>query len=132
MNVIIEGPDATGKTTLANKLKEKYGFGIMHLTSKTPNDLKFHMQLLERDNMVYDRFMCGEMVYPQIYGRAPKLSIDEVCKIMQRIVDNNDILIIMYASDINTLKKRLIERGELEYLKEIEEQNNYSYKHFIF
>ena len=126
MNIIIEGPDATGKTTLANKLKEKYGFETMHLTSKTPNDLKFHMDLLEKDNMVYDRFMCGEMVYPEIYNRPPKLTIEEVCAIMQRIVDNNDILIIMFASDIETLKKRLIERGELDYLKEIEQQNHWN------
>lgn len=142
MNVIIEGPDATGKTTLSEKLKQKYNMDYMHLTSKTPNDLKFHLELLDNDNMVYDRFMCGEIVYPQIYNRPPKLTFEEACKIMNRIVDNGDILVIMYASDINVIKERLIARGEFDYLKEIEEQNKlfiqiiyalqaYEYKNFI-
>lgn len=131
MNVIIEGPDATGKTTLAEKLQKKYNMGYEHLTSSTPNDLKFHIDLLDKDNMVYDRFMCGELVYPEIYHREPKMTFNEVCKVMNKIVDNNDIFIIMYASDINILKERLIERGEIKYLKEIEQQNNL-FQHVIY
>ena len=131
MNIIIEGPDATGKTTLAEKLQKKYNLDYMHLTSDTPNDLKFHSELLDKDNMVYDRFMCGEIVYPEIYHREPKMTFEEVCKVMNKIVDNNDIFIIMYASDINTLKERLIERGEINYLKEIEQQN-ILFQHVIY
>ena len=142
MNVILDGPDATGKTTLAEKLQKKYGMGFVHSDAHAPNDLKYHMDLLDRDNMVYDRFMCGEFVYPEIYGRKPKMTFEEICQVMQKIIDNNDIYIIMYASDINTLKERLIARGELNYLKEIEQQNElfmkaiycldvYEYKHFI-
>lgn len=142
MNIIIEGPDATGKTTLSEKLQKKYNLDYMHLTSETPNDLKFHLDLLDKDNMVYDRFMCGELVYPEIYHREPKMSFEDVCKVMNKIIDNNDIFIMMYASDINVLKERLIERGELNYLKEIEQQNElftkiiytlqvFEYKNFI-
>ena len=142
MNIILEGPDATGKTTLSEKLQKKYGMGYLHSTSTTPNDLKYHMDLLDKENMVFDRFMCGEFVYPEIYGREPKMSFDDILKVMQKIVDNNDILIIMYASDLETLKERLVERGELNYLKEIEQQNIlfqkliyildvYEYKHFL-
>ena len=142
MNIIIEGPDATGKTTLAEKLQKKYGMEYFHSTSKTPNDLKFHSDLLDKDNMICDRFMCGEYVYPKIYNRPPKMTLEEIVQIMQKIVDNNDILVIMYASDLNTLKERLIARGELDYLKEIEEQNKlfqeiahilevFEYKNFV-
>lgn len=142
MNIILESPDACGKTTLAEKLQKKYGMGYYHCTAKTPNDFKFHSDLLDKDNMVYDRFMCGEYVYPKIYNRPPKMTLEEIVKIMQKIVDNNDMLIIMYASDLNTLKERLIARGELNYLKEIEEQNKlfqeiahilevFEYKNFV-
>lgn len=142
MNVILESPDACGKTTLAEKLQKKYGMGYLHSTAHTPNDLKYHMDLLDKDNMVYDRFMCGELVYPEIYGRKPKMTIEEIFTIMEKIIDNNDLLIIMYASDINTLKERLIARGEMNYLNEIEQQNElfkkviyilnaFEYKHFI-
>ena len=142
MNVIIEGPDATGKTTLANYLIEKYGMEYRHLDATTPNDLQFHSGLLDKDNVVYDRFMCGEIVYPEIYHRPPKMTFEEVCQVMKKIVDNNDTFVILYASDINVLKERLIERGELDYLKEIEQQNElfvrviyalqaFEYKNFI-
>ena len=39
------------------------------------------------------------------------------------IVDNNDILIIFITSNLNILRERLIERGEYNYLQEIEQQN---------
>ena len=125
MNVIIEGPDATGKTTLTNKLVNKYNMTPMHLNSSTPNDYDFHNKLLNKNNMVYDRFFMGELVYPQIYHRKPKLTFNESLELMKKIVKNNDLFIVLFASDINTLKNRLIERGgdELKYLDEIEQQN---------
>lgn len=125
MNIILEGPDAAGKTTLANKLSKKYNMNVIHSTSKTRNDLSYHLDLLDYcQNTVFDRFHVGEMVYPEIYNRSGKLSLDDFLDINQRIIDNHDILIIFYASNIDTLKERLIERGELNYLSEIEQQNN--------
>ena len=124
MNIILEGPDAIGKSTLAEKLKNKYGMSIVNSTSKTRNDFYYHIDLLDyRENTVFDRFHVGEMVYPEIYGRECKLSLDDFISINKRIVDNHDMIIIFYTSDINILKERLIERGELNYLEEIEQQN---------
>ena len=142
MNIIIEGPDATGKSTLASKLK-KLGMKVINSTSKTRNDFAYHMDLLNyQDNTVFDRFHVGEMVYPEIYGRKGMLTSDEFIKITTRITENNDLFIVFYTSDIEVLKQRLIERGELNYLKEIELQNKlfmkwiyvinaYDYKNFI-
>lgn len=124
MNIIIEGPDATGKTTLANKLVEKYKMKYTHLTSKTENDMRFHLYLLATDNNVYDRFFMGELVYPQIYNRPAKMTFNECCTVMNKIIENNDLFIILYSSELNVLNQRLIDRGEIDYLKEIEQQNN--------
>ena len=125
MNIIIEGPDATGKTTLTNKLIKKYNMKSTHLSSDTKNDFDFHDKLLDKNNYVYDRFFMGELVYPKLYNRKPKLTFNETLKLMNKIVENNDIFIVFYASDIKTLKNRIKERGgkELKYLDEIEEQN---------
>ncbi len=143
MNIILEGPDATGKSTLAEKLKKKFGMNIINSTSKTRNDFHYHIDLLDyQDNTVFDRFHVGEMVYPDIYGRDGKLSDQDFLKITTRIIENNDLLIVFYCSDINVLKERLIERGELNYLEEIDLQNKlfmkwiyvinaYEYKNFI-
>lgn len=130
MNIIIEGPDAVGKTTLAEKLKAKYGMNVIHLTSHTRNDYEMHIDLLDHcENTVFDRFHIGEMVYPIIYQRPGKLTSDEFIKITKRIIDNNDLLIVMCTKDLDVLKKRLIERGEENYLKEIEQQNEQFIRH---
>ena len=124
MNVILEGPDATGKTTLAEKLKTKYGMDIHHSTSRTRNDLNYHLDLLDyRPNTVFDRFHLGECVYPEIYNRPAKLTKDEINTINKRIIDNNDMLIVFITSDMDIIKNRLIERGEQNYIPEMEQQN---------
>lgn len=121
MNVIIEGPDACGKSTLAEKLVNKYGMHYVHFPSA---DLDAHMNSLLSDNTVFDRFHIGELVYPEIYGREPKFNgLEDANIIMKRIVDNNDLLIIFRTSDLSILNDRLVKRGELDYLEEIEEQN---------
>lgn len=124
MNVILEGPDATGKTTLAEKLRDKFGMTIHHSTSKTRNDLNYHMDLLDyRQNTVFDRFHLGEMVYPEIYDRKAKLNQGEIDIINKAIIDNNDMLIIFITSNMDIIKERLIERGEENYIPEMEQQN---------
>lgn len=131
MNIILEGPDATGKTTLAEKLAAYSAMITVHFPSAT---LEEHLDALYKGDTVFDRFHIGELVYPEIYGREPKLTFDDANnKIMRAIVDNNDLLIIFITSDINILKERLIERGEYNYLEEIEQQNELFKKYaYIF
>ena len=50
MNIILEGLDAAGKTTLSNKLKIKYNMSIINSTSKTRNDFGYHINLLDYQN----------------------------------------------------------------------------------
>lgn len=132
MNCILEGPEAVGKTTLAKKLMSKYDMSYEHFGSC---DLDTHMNALLKDNVVYDRFHIGELVYPEIYGRVSKFNngIDDAFTIMKRIVDNNDILIIFIASDTEVLKERLRERKEFNYIDEIDLQNSLFVKYaYVF
>lgn len=123
MNIILSGPDCCGKTTLANKLKKKYGMNILHSTSKTRNDLYYHLILLDyRDNTIFDRFHTGEIIFPQMYGRDAAITQEEFDIITRRIIDNNDLYIIFICSDPNILKARLHERGEDNNIWEVEEQ----------
>lgn len=124
MNVILEGPDAAGKTTLAEKLGAERGMRCIHSTAKTRNDFAYHIDLLDfNDEAVMDRFHVGEMIFPEIYSRPGKLTESEYEAINRRIEDNNDIFIIFFTSDMSILEERLIARGELEYLDEIAQQN---------
>lgn len=131
MNIILEGPDAVGKTTFAELLRDNYNMEIVHFPSATCQE---HLDALYKDNTIFDRFHIGELVYPEIYGREPKLDFDEAnSKIMRAIVDNNDILIFYITSDLEILRQRLIERGEYNYLDEIEQQNELFKKYaYIF
>ena len=125
MNIIIEGIDGVGKTTLANKLMSKYHMvDIIHSTARTRNDLTYHLDLLDYHNSaVFDRFHFGEAcVFPKLYGRECKLTMDEFKVINKRIVDNNDMLILMICSDLGMIDERLKARGELEYIEEIRQQ----------
>ena len=64
MQIIIEGPDATGKSTLAEKVFKKYNMKqIIHSTSKTRNDYYYHADLLDYcEDTVFERFHIGEVV----------------------------------------------------------------------
>lgn len=125
MNIIIEGPDATGKSTLAIKVLNKYKMtSIIHSTSSTRNDYTYHADLLDaHECAVFDRFHIGEMIFPEIYKREGKLTFEEFSALNKKIIDNHDMLIILYTSDLKVLEDRLIERGEYNYLDEIKEQN---------
>lgn len=130
MNIILEGLDAAGKTTLAEKLKLKYGMDIIHSTASTRNDLAYHLDLLDyRSNTVFDRFHTGEYVYPKVYGRKAKMTDDELIEVEKRIIDNNDMFIIFITSDMKIINDRLIARGEEDYLVEMDEQNKWFSKY---
>ena len=77
MNIIIEGPDATGKTTLVEKILVKNNLTTIHGTAKTPNDLPYYLDLLDGNGQIFDRFHFSEYIFPQIYGRMPKLTFND-------------------------------------------------------
>jgi len=112
-NIIVSGMDAVGKSYLCEKLVKKYNLDVIHSTATTSNTYEYHINLLDyHSNTFFDRFHTGEIIFPYMYGREPKLTLGEFDKITQRIIDNNDLYIIMYSSDPEVIKKRLEERGE--------------------
>jgi len=111
MNIIIEGPNGTGKTTFINKLlacKEFENYNVEHLTASCPNDYEFHKRLLLNDNTIFDRFFIGEMVYPKIYKRAFKISTHEIQQLCNDFADSTIIVFIDadYGFICDSLKKR--------------------------
>ena len=112
-NIIVSGMDRVGKSYLCDKLVKKYGLNVIHSTASTSNTYEYHINLLDfHENTFFDRFHTGEVIFAYMYGREPKLTFEEFDKITERIIDNNDLYIIMYSSDPEIIKKRLEERGE--------------------
>jgi thymidylate kinase len=70
--IILEGPDAAGKTTLAKEL-ELCGFKYIHNGPPAPGDPGYADQLREADGklIVFDRFHIGEIIYgPLLRGKS--------------------------------------------------------------
>lgn len=71
MLVILEGPDATGKTTLAESISRAYNCEIRKcgppLTERPFYEYQTQLHACARARVVYDRFFHGESVYGPIF-----------------------------------------------------------------
>lgn len=78
MNIILEGPDCSGKTTLSKALVGKLRCEYVHLDSKTQH--KTYKNVLEHDNeyKVIDRHWPSELVYGLTFRNGPTLNINEM------------------------------------------------------
>ena len=127
MKIILEGPDGAGKTTLAEYIKNKYDIDIIHSTSKTKNDLRYHINLTLNNNFILDRANLGEIVYPIIYNRVSKMNWVDQLDFMNYCRDNNILYIIFYASNFEDLKNRLYNRGDTDEVLQNAEKINIIY-----
>lgn len=72
--IIIEGCDCAGKSTLAQELHKITGYEIVKGSSFEISQLgpegmyKHMMQLLDRNNIIIDRFYLSNLVYGELYG----------------------------------------------------------------
>ena len=73
--IIIEGSDASGKTTLANKLLRKYNGIIFHQTYRFKNKIPiYHMAILRKALklsktrlIILDRLHISEYIYGKVF-----------------------------------------------------------------
>lgn len=130
MLIVLEGCDATGKTTLANLLAKIYTAQIVHCTTETPNTYDFFGGLIyaaEHRNIICDRFCYGQFVYQDEDDRPLSMwKLYPVGESMERYVENSwealrmlemsmlshDVKVIYTYANPNTIYDRMISRGE--------------------
>lgn len=78
--IILDGPDACGKTTLANKFIEKYGGTYMHLTYRFADKMPIYhaamlrkaLKLSKSQLVIIDRLHVSEYIYAKVFRGGTK------------------------------------------------------------
>lgn len=115
-NIVIEGTKVSGKSTLAKNIVNEIGFTYEHLSSETPNTYDFHNDLLKKNNVVYDRFHIGEIIYSLYYERNPKIDFKQYNDIFKENPQTLFVILTIPGVDnediINKIKSRFEKRFE--------------------
>lgn len=111
MKIILEGCDGTGKTTLAKLLAEKYKLDICHCTQSDPADFEFYKQTARKDNVVWDRHTIGELIYPSVFDRIPKIGVEDA-RLVTWYAREAGAKIFVLTGDIDEIRNRLTSRGK--------------------
>lgn len=117
MIIIIEGPDGSGKTTLAKKLSKQTGYPLVHRSAPKSDDEKTAMKemylrcIREGADAIFDRCWYSEMVYGPIMRDASVISYPNMYALEKRLTDHG-ALIIYCTGDPDVLWERCTERGE--------------------
>lgn len=108
MNIVIEGCDGTGKSTLAKFLAERFGLYYWH--ESAPRSFDEYCQMLKAGGVVFDRFCFGQFVYNEIQDR--KLNDEGLRALVRDIFPATNTLLIYVDCSTEEIINRLIARGE--------------------
>ena len=111
MRIILEGCDGTGKTTLARALAVKYGLDVVHVTNRDSNTFDFYKQSFGKDDVVWDRNVIGEIIYPKIFRREGKIDEIDLEYLIKR-AKADGIIFLVLTTDYATLRDRIDARGD--------------------
>ena len=129
MNIIIEGPNAVGKSSLINTiLMDNYfsNYTVEHLTNINPNDPGFYRALLNQNKLILDRSYISEYVYATIYNRVPKFSLDDIKSFSNEIKKSTKF--IFCDADYDVIITNLLKRNEPVDIEFIAKEKEYFYK----
>jgi len=113
MIIILEGENKTGKTTLANYIKENFDFDYIKCSQPKGNPFDEYNNILDniKEHTIIDRFHWGELVYGPIYRGKSGISESQFNELEKKIEDLGAIIIYCY-DNANNIKKRFIEEKE--------------------
>lgn len=117
MIIILEGPDGSGKTTLAEKISKMTGWSIEHRSKPNTPEEKAHMmgEYLQAirlgKNMIFDRSWYSEMVYGKVMRDKSYIDYPQMYELEKRAMQRGALLIYCTGPKA-TLWKRATQRGE--------------------
>lgn len=130
MLFIVEGPDGSGKTTLAKNLALSTGCKYIHNSYEDLCNLHFFAEQLYKENVVIDRSFISEVIYAKVKKRTCRVSNSDVEK-LHTLIENLCGVLIYCATDMKTCILRAYSRGE-DYVNEQELKQIFtSYAHYF-
>lgn len=111
MPIIIEGPDGAGKSTLAKSLADRLDMNILKMTANGGQSPLEYMQKLECDGVIIDRCWVSEQVYSDLFGREPRIDVDEA-EALTEFCALAGIPIIVLLPPLHVVIGRLNSRGD--------------------
>lgn len=107
--VILEGPDGSGKTTLANKLHNTYNFNIVKTGPPAPDSDTtvayldaIYAALSRPGHTVFDRLHLGEKIYGPLLRGIDSMGTDGFA-VIQRVIASHGIRIVIACPPWETL-----------------------------
>ena len=133
MIIILEGPDGSGKSMLAQKLAQQTGYMLMHRSQPKSEEDKARMMdeykqvIKSGKNVIFDRCWYSEMVYGPVMRDTSVISHTQMFE-LERMMMRNGAIVIHCTGPLTTLWRRCLTRGE-DYIvdKETYEHIYYSY-----
>lgn len=122
--ILLEGLDRSGKSSLA-KHYESQGYKVVHMSA--PNKKYFRedysgesyleevvrmYSMYDGQNVVFDRTIYGELIWPNIYGRLSLLNEEDI-EYLSQIERNNEVQkILMFDSNTEAHWQRCVDNQE--------------------
>jgi len=122
MIIMLEGPDGSGKTTLAKRLSKQTGYKVIRSVRPETDEEKTQMMnqymrtIRTRKNIIFDRCWYSEMVYGLVMRDASVISYPQMYDLERQLMKAGAMII--YCTDSKAaLWARCQERGE-DYIKD--------------
>lgn len=113
-NIVIEGPNNVGKSTLINKLLNCERFKLWkteHITERSPNTMEFYDATLRNcRNTIFDRHCIGETIYPLLFNRTNNITPNQMLDLVK---EHANTLFVIISADLNFINMAYDKKREI-------------------
>ena len=122
--ILLEGLDRSGKSTVAAHYKEQ-GYDVVHMQAPNKKYIQpgysgeSYLEEIVRmytiyggKDVVFDRTIYGEEVWPEVYNRMPQLNAEDLEYLAQLEYNNNAVKYVMYDENKEAHWQRCVDNNE--------------------